>query len=179
MSSCRPETCRSTKRNWSRRPTKRSCLLREEGSSVAFPETVEQLRDDMVQVSERLAAAETDRITQGYEEDIIDALEEMIAALQKAQKDLEEQREREQQMGQPVSPEDLPLVDQLAELKMIRALQMRVNKRTQDYAKLLQDGEDPVGQARDEELQRALEKLAEKEQRIVEVTRDIVVGKNR
>ena len=31
-------------------------LLREEGSSVAFPEAVEQMRDDMQQVAERLAA---------------------------------------------------------------------------------------------------------------------------
>ena len=31
-------------------------LLHEEGSSVAFPEAVDQMRDDMRQVAERLAA---------------------------------------------------------------------------------------------------------------------------
>ena len=40
-------------------------LLREEGSSVAFPETVEQMRDDMRQVAERLADVKVDKITQG------------------------------------------------------------------------------------------------------------------
>ena len=42
----------------------------------------------------------------------------------------------------------MPLVDQLAELKMIRALQMRVNKRTVRYARLLEDIDDPAGQAK-------------------------------
>ena len=95
-------------------------LLREEGSSIAFPETVEQIRDDMVQIVDRLAASQVDKLTQGYEQDVIDALDEMVQALQKAQKDREEQKQQQQQKPQQVSPDDLPLVDQLAELKMIR-----------------------------------------------------------
>jgi hypothetical protein len=62
---------------------------------------------------------------------------------------------------------------------MIRALQMRVNTRTQRYSQLLQDADDPVGQAQDEELRQALSLLADKEQRIYRVTRDIVLGKNK
>ena len=97
-------------------------LLREEGSSIAFPETVEQIRDDMLQIVERLAASKVDKLTQGYEQDVIDALDEMVQALQKAQKDREEQKQQQQpQKPQQVSPDDLPLVDQLAELKMIRS----------------------------------------------------------
>ena len=151
-------------------------LLREEGSSVAFPETVTQMRDDMQQVSERLDAANVGRITQTIEEDIIAALKEMIEALQKAQKDLDRRRQQPQQPG---NPQDPPLVDAVAELKMIRALQMRVNTRTQRYARLLQNVDDPVGQATVPELQEAIRKLAEKEQRIYEITRDVVLGKNR
>lgn len=155
-------------------------LLREEGSSIAFPETVDQIRDDMLQIVDRLAASKVDPITQGYEQDVIDALDEMVQALQKAQKDLEEQKQREQQQkSQPVSPDDMPLVDQLAELKMIRALQMRVNTRTQRYAELLKNPNDPIGQAENDELRESLTKLAEKQQRVFEVTRDIVLGKNR
>lgn len=153
-------------------------LLREEGSSVAFPESVEQMRDDMTQVVTRLAASQVDTITQGFEEDIIAALEEMIQALQQAQKQQEEQRPQDPAQ-QPGPPQDMPLVDALSELKMIRALQMRVNTRTQKLARLLKNMEDPVGQAEDEELRQALAKLAEKQQRIHEVTRDIVLGKNR
>jgi hypothetical protein len=152
-------------------------LLLEEGSSVAFPETVTQMRDDMEQVADRLDAAKVESITQGIEQDIIAALQEMIEALQKAQKDMEKQKQ--QQQAQPGEPQDMPLVDAIAELKMIRALQMRVNTRTQRYAQLLDDGEDPVGQATDQDLREALAKLAERQETIYRLTRDIVLGKNR
>ncbi len=152
-------------------------LLLEEGSSVAFPETVSQMRDDMQQVADRLDAAKVESITQGIEQDIIAALQEMIEALQKAQKDLEKQKQ--QQQAQPGRPQDMPLVDAIAELKMIRALQMRVNTRTQRYARLLKDAEDPVGQATDLDLREALVKLAERQETIYRLTRDIVLGKNR
>jgi hypothetical protein len=152
-------------------------LLLEEGSSVAFPETVTQMRDDMQQVSDRLDAAKVESITQGIEQDIIAALQEMIEALQKAQKDMEKQKQ--QQQAQPGEPQDMPLVDAIAELKMIRALQMRVNTRTQRYARLLENGEDPVGQATNQDLREALAKLAERQETIYRLTRDIVLGKNR
>ena len=149
-------------------------LLREDGSSVAFPEAVDELREDMETVSGRLAQAKVDSLTQSTEKDVIAALEEMIAAFQKAQKDQEEQQQRQgqQQAGEPQEP---PLVDQLAELRMIRALQMRVNKRTQEYAKLVSGDE---GQADQPELLEALEKLSKREARIHRATRDIVLGKN-
>ena len=61
----------------------------------------------------------------------------MIEALKKAQKDNDEQEERRGNApaGQPQDP---PLVDVLAELKMIRALQMRVNTRTARYSKMIE-----------------------------------------
>jgi len=152
-------------------------LLLEEGSSVAFPETVTQMRDDMQQVADRLDAAKVEEITQGIEQDIIAALQEMIEALQKAQKDLEKQQQQQQQP--PGQPQDMPLVDAIGELKMIRALQMRVNTRTQRYARLLDDSEDPVGQATDQDLREALAKLAERQETIYRLTRDIVLGKNK
>ena len=153
-------------------------LLMEEGSSVAFPETVGQMRDDMQQATDRLDAANVGKITQGIEQDIIAALEELIAALQKAQKDQDKKKQQSQPMP-PGQPQDQPLVDALAELRMIRSLQMRVNTRTQRYAKLLDNIEDPTGQATDQELRDALLKLAEKQNRIYRVTRDLVLGKNK
>ena len=152
-------------------------LLREEASSVAFPEAVDQMRDDMDQIANRLAAVKVGRLTQGLEEDVIAALEEMIESLQKAQQDAEQRRQQQQQQ-QPMQPGDQPLVDELAELKMIKALQLRVNKRTQRYALLLENEDDPVGQVTDSELGEFLRQLSEKQKRIFEVTRNIVLGKN-
>lgn len=153
-------------------------LLQEEGSSIAFPETVEQIRDEMNLVSDRLAEVKVGILTQQSQEEIIAALEEMIAALQKAQQD-QEQRQQQQQQQQQMQPGDPALVDRLAELKMIRSLQMRVNTRTQRLARLLADEDDPVGQATDEEIIEALEVLAEREHRILQITRDLILEKNK
>jgi len=71
------------------------------------------------------------------------------------------------------------LVDQLAELRMIKSLQLRVNTRTQRYARLLEDANDPVGRANDAELRQSLFKLSDMESKIHEITRNLVLGKNR
>jgi hypothetical protein len=147
-------------------------LLREDGSAVAMLEAAGQMRDDMQQIVERLAQTKVGRVTQNVEEDVIAALKEMIDALKKAQKDAENKKK---QAGQPPpgQPQDPPLVDGLSELKMIRALQMRVNTRTGRYAKMI-EGE----QAESAELVEALKRLAERQQRIYRVTHDLQIGKN-
>lgn len=149
-------------------------LLREEGSAVAFPEAVSQMREDMLQVEARLSATNLGSLTQGIEKDVIKALEEMVAALQKAQKELKEQKSKGG--GGGGMPEDSPLVDKLAELKMIRALQVRVNQRTLRYSQLLRANNEQADQP---DLILALQKLSERQQRIHQTTRDIVLGKNK
>ena len=154
-------------------------LLTEEGSSVAFPASVEQIKNDMEQVTQRLGDAKVDEVTLGIEEDIIAALEDMVEALQQAQQDLEKQKEQQQQQQQQQGEQEQALVDKIAELKMIRALQERVNKRTNRYARLLDDDQDLVGQALTNDLIDALQKLGVTQQEIRRITRDIVVGKNK
>jgi hypothetical protein len=144
-------------------------ILREDGTTVAFAEAADQMRSDMQQLVERLSQAKVSQVTQGIELDIIATLEEMIDALKKVQKDLEKnQIKPKPQSGQ----EDSPLVDKLAELKMIRALQMRINTRTERYSKLV-EGE----QAENAELVDALKRLAERQQRVYRVTHDLSSGK--
>ena len=118
-----------------------------------------------------------ERITQGLEEEIIGTLEELIEALQKAQQELD--NSKNSPPGQPGSGDDAPLVDILAELKMIRSLQVRVNSRTNRYARLLEITDDPVGQAITDDLRQAIGKLGEREASIHQITRDIVLGKNK
>jgi hypothetical protein len=148
-------------------------LLKEEGSSLAFPETVSLMRDDMQQVTTRLAATNVGKLTQQLEQDIIEALEETIAALDKAIKDLEKQKTPPGQSPPPGQPSEPPLVDKLAELKMIRALQMRINRRTLRYDELL-DGEP----AETNEVIEALQKLSERQQRVYQATSDLARGRN-
>lgn len=146
-------------------------LLREDGTSAAFPEAIRQARADMETIARRLGEVKTGLITQALEEDVIAALEESLAALQQALSDLREQQSSEQQASG--EPGEQPLVDRLAELRMIRALQVRVNRRTERYGALI-EGE----QAYEEELIEALELLAEREARILEATHDLHTGEN-
>jgi len=146
-------------------------LLREDGTSVAFPEAVEQAREDMLQTARRLREVKLGQITQGLEQDIIAALEEVLAALQQALKEMRQQQAQQQQAtGQPG---EQSLVDQLAELRMIRALQQRVNLRTKRYGELI-EGE----QALAADLLEALDQLAVRQQRIFRATRDLNSGAN-
>jgi hypothetical protein len=118
-----------------------------------------------------LAQARVDQVTQGIEEDIIAALEEMIEALQKAQKEMEEGKSPPPPPGQPA---DAPLIDALAELKMIRSLQLRVNRRTQRYADMIGGKE----QAVEADLIQMIQQLGQRQERIFQATKDIATGKN-
>lgn len=147
-------------------------ILREDGTAAAFPEALSQARQDMQQVVERLARAKVDAITQGVEQDVITALEEMLQSLQQARKNLEDKKQRpSSSQGQPQDP---PLVDMLAELRMIRTLQVRVRSRTERYSKLVE-----ADQTRNADLIEALRALAEREAQIHRITRDLDTGKNR
>jgi hypothetical protein len=155
-----------------READKAMLLLREEGSSVAFPEAVEQMREDMQQVTARLGDLKVGMLTQELEQDVIAALEETIAALEKALKDLEKNHMPPGQMGAGEAVEP-PLVDKLAELKMIRSLQMRINRRTQRYGEMI-----ATQQAETPELIEALDRLAERQQRVYRATIDLSQGRN-
>jgi len=153
--------------------TKALTLLREEGSAVAFPEAVEQLRDDMRHVAERLDRTDVAELTQAIERDIIDALEEMIEALQK-EIEKNDEKKKQQQQQQQQQQQDKALVDQLSELKMLRSLQLRVNNRTRQLGTLV-----PGEQAIDPGVVQQLQRLAERQARIQQATYDIATGKNK
>jgi hypothetical protein len=147
-------------------------LMQEDGSSVAFPEALQQAREDMRTVAGRLRDVQPDEITQALEEDIIATLEETLAALQQALQDLRDKKASQQQ-GQSGEPGEQPLVDQLAELRMIRALQGRVNRRTEFYDRLIEGD-----QTREAELLDSLRQLAVRQERIFDATRDLHQGTN-
>jgi hypothetical protein len=150
-------------------------LLREEGSSVAFPEVVAGIRSDTAAVAQRLAQTEIDVVTQGIQADILAALEEMIAALQKAQRDLEKQRQQQQQ-GKPrqSGQGEQPLVEALAELKLLRTMETRIKSTTDRYSGLLESGES-VG----DEILPLLQDLSQRQNRLYQITRDLVLKRNK
>jgi hypothetical protein len=144
-------------------------ILEAEGTAVAFPQMFEQVRDDAQNVVRRLGKADVGSVTQVIEQDIIAALKDMIEALKKAQQDMKNQPSQPSQS----QPQNQKLIDLLAELKMIRAMQVRVNSRTKVY------GQKYTGeQAADPDIQKELAELAQRQLKIFDVTNNIAKGKN-
>lgn len=154
--------------------TKTITLLREEGTAVALPEAVEQMRDDMQLVTQYLQDNNVGELTQAIEKDIIDALQEIIEALQKEMEKQDEKKKQQQQQQQQQQEQDKALVDQLAELKMLRSLQLRINHRTKRLGRLV-EGE----QADQPDVLSQLRNLAERQSRIQEATYNLATGKNK
>lgn len=148
-------------------------LLREEGSSVAFPEAVEQMQKNMLVIVERLARQDTGKTTQLVETLVVETLEEMIDAFQKELKKQEEQQQDGQQ-NQQGAPQDPALVDQIAELKMIRSLQMQINRITQQLGTEIEDPSQI-----DVDQQSLIDDIAQRQKRVQEATYDLSVGRNK
>ena len=66
------------------------------------------------------------------------------------------------------------LVDKLAELKMLRSLQHRINRRTKRLGRMI-DGE----QAQKPDVVTQLQELSNRQGRVQDATYDLVTGKNR
>lgn len=149
-------------------------LLREEGSSVAFPEVVAQIRDDSERIAQRLGKTQIDAVTQGMQQDVLAAIEEMIQALQQAQRDLEKQKQQgESAPQQPGQPGEQPLVDAISELKLIRTMETRIKSTTQRYAELLQSDDSSA-----QDLLPLLKNLSDRQARLYKITRDLVMQRN-
>ena len=158
-----------------REVNKAMILLQEEGSSVAFPEAVEAIRDDMRSITRLLDNSDVGELTQTVEQNVIESLEEMIDALNKEmqKKGDEDQQQQQGQQGQQSAPGEDPLVDGLSELKMLRSLQLRINKRTQQLSKLAEGPE-----ALNPELVDQLKTLSRRQARIQQATFDLSTGRN-
>ncbi|MEM9825935.1 MAG: hypothetical protein AAF958_05075 [Planctomycetota bacterium] len=150
-------------------------ILREEGSSVAFPEVMKQIRQDTETAAEMLSQSKIDSLCQGVQNDVIAGLEEMIDALVKAQRDLEKEKKQREQ-GKPQQgggSQEKPLVEVIAELKLIRSMETRIQKSTQRYSQTLDSGETAAG-----EVLPLLQDLAQRQSRLYKITRDLVLRRN-
>jgi hypothetical protein len=148
-------------------------VLREEGSSVAFPEAVEAIREDAASIVQLLDQAKAGELTQTLEQGVIEAIEEMIDALQK---EMEKKGDEEPQEGQPQEgqPQDQPLVDALSELKMLRSLQLRINRRTRQLGRMIEGD-----QADEPEVLKQLKTLSGRQSSVQKATYDLSTGRNK
>ena len=144
-------------------------LLRDEGSAIAFPEAIQQIRVDLVETAKRLDASDVGLTTQTIEQDIVGALQELLDSLEQAKKDAES---RKQESGESQEKEPV-LIELIAELKLIRSMQIRVNERTDFYAALLEEDA-----ANEPTIRNAVRELADREQRIYDILREIERAQN-
>jgi hypothetical protein len=131
----------------------------------------------MINVARRLRATDVSTFTQRMENDIIATLQEMIEALKKARQD--NQNRKPPQPGQQGGGQgNQKLIELLQELKMIRSLQIRVNKRTEDYAHEYQGEQapspnvarSPEEREKIERVQKELKNLSDRQKKIGEIT---------
>jgi hypothetical protein len=127
----------------------------------------------MFRVKERLHDANVGEDTQQIEQDIIEALTHMRDALKKAQQEL-----GKQPPGPPGSPNNDPqlqrLLDEIAELKMIRELQKQVNSRTKRYG----DKSAGAEQSDDGQIKKELKDLGERQEKIETMVNALATKKN-
>src|SRR5690606_37926963 len=93
-------------------------VVRAEGTARVFDDALTQALDDIRSAEERLREARVDSTTLAIEQMVVDALAEMIAAVDESLDGLEKQQQQPPQ-GAPQSPQggDQGLVSKLAELR--------------------------------------------------------------
>lgn len=154
--------------------TRALTLVRDDGSAVAIPEALLQIREDSTLAADRLKRSDYGSFTQGIVESLVKSLEELLSALERAEREQKDRQEQGQARGRPANPGEQPLVDKIAELKMLRILQTRVNGRTSRFAALLNEGTE---QASETELIEALGRLAHRQERVERAAHDIATGR--
>ena len=164
-------------------------LIESEGSAVAFAEVFRQVGDDMSNVRDRLKLADVGEETVRIEDDIIATLREMIESLKKAQQD--NKNKKPPMPGQPgqqnPGQQDQRLIDQISELKMIRSMQLQINKRTESYGRKFEGEQAPDpsavpdarSKAQAEQVLKEIRDLGRRQDKIGKVARDISLGRNK
>ena len=154
-------------------PSRYTRVLLDEKEMSEYTRVLEEVRQDMIAVQRRLNDTYVGKDTQEVEENIITMLKEMLLALKKAQQDQQQQQKQDQQQQQPQKPGDKKLIEQVAELKLIRTLQMNVNSRTKGTAERYK-GE----QASSPIIQAELKQLADKQANLQDMVNKIASGNN-
>jgi hypothetical protein len=135
-------------------------IVVDEGTTVIVPELLRQLSTDMAIVAGLLEKSEPSRAAAQLLDDIIAQLEEMLAAVEKRrEQNREEEDKAPQKQQQNQGPQ--PLLPGSAELKLLRAAQVRLNERMPAEAA----GASGVGQSVD------MRRLSDRQTQLVDLAR--------
>ena len=143
-------------------------LLREEGTSVAIVIAVEDIEADMNSVSGWMQEYKVGELTQAVQKDILESLKQLIETTQKEMQQMKEQQKQEQKQSDP-SQEKPGLVALMAEIRVLRSLQLQVNRRTKQVDGLLQSTTTDDLPA----LQKQVHDLAIRQNRLIESAKEL------
>ena len=139
-------------------------LLLEDGTSIVFPEALQDLRADLDRVAAMLYEEQTNRLTQLLQKEIEAGILDLLDSLEEAKKENESDGG-----GGGGGGGDQPLLKKSAELKILRMQQQRLNRRTRRVDQLR--GSDVPEATLDREVNQAAEmqiKLLEITERMME-----------
>ncbi len=102
-------------------------MMLDNGSPVVFPRVARGLIHDLTTTSKRLSAEKTGSGTNELQKEIQKTLEDFLAALRMARDNPPPRKSKGKKGNRKKKP---PLINLLAELKLLRNLQKRVNSRT-------------------------------------------------
>ena len=148
-------------------------LMEGEGTAVVFAGVLVQVKGDMESIRRRLNDARVGSDTQQIEQDVIDQLKMMLEALKKARQDLKNKPSDPKPSDPNAKKQDQKLIDLLNELKLVKALQEQVNKRTIMYNK--KDGGE---QAKDPLVQDELKQLSDRQKVLQDMIHKIATQAN-
>ncbi len=147
-------------------------ILREEGTSVVIPDVVDDLRQDLDSLALRITRLDVGEYTRRVQRDIEATLAELIQVIQ-------EEREKRQGQGggqgdgQEGEGEDR-LLPSSAELKMLKALQVRINRRTSLFDRMAR-----AGRTKEADLDTERGRLVKKQDTVSGLTRNMADRLNR
>jgi hypothetical protein len=137
-------------------------LIEADGSTVSFPVIVDEMRETLLHIAGRIDKQDTGETTQTMQKEVEKTLEELIEALKVARKG---GGGGGGGAGGNCKP---PLLPNTAELKLLRQLQLRVNRRTVDF----QNGR-PQG-ALDDQGQSEIQRIAGLQKSVARMVREII-----
>jgi hypothetical protein len=147
-------------------------LLREDGTSVSILMAVEDIEADMGSVTGWLQESKVGELTQTLQKDIIESLKQLIDTTQKEMQEMKEQQQQQQQQNNAEQKQGL--VDFMAEIRMLRNLQLQVNRRTKQVNTLLQSSASDDLPA----LNKQIRDLAVRQRRLIESAKELASQSN-
>ncbi|MFM8726850.1 MAG: hypothetical protein ACKON9_17195, partial [Planctomycetaceae bacterium] len=144
-------------------------LIREDGTSSAILLAAEDIESDMNSVAEWMQQSNVSELTISVQRDILESLKQLVETMQREMQQTQERQQQDDQQQQQQGQQQSPLVDLIAEIRVLRNLQLQVNRRTKQVDGLLER----AGEGERAVLQKQVSELAERQQKLWESAKDL------